>query len=268
MAAVDHGVRWEVITNLHEGALKFWASLLALALGDIVALDFMERVFAAKSPKYAKVSCILSGIITIVIGAILALLGIFAAEVMGHTGGANTFLSFIAEHLPVGISMMVIMALIAACISTIDGAIMASSVVVTKNIVQQNFPAMIPNKKLLLFSRLACIPVTLGSIIIAILRPVPGDLLILAFDVVFAGCLVPLAFGIYWKRATARAALWAVIVPSILRIVLHFVSDYGLISGVYAGIETLIPPIISCVILVCVSLQQDERQLQPEVNHA
>src|SRR5215208_1337042 len=41
------------LTDMGHGALVNWASILALGLGDIVALDFMERVFAAKDPKTA-----------------------------------------------------------------------------------------------------------------------------------------------------------------------------------------------------------------------
>jgi Na+/proline symporter len=259
LSALDHGVRWESVTDFKKGALSFWASLLALALGDIVAIDFMERVFAAKSPRYAKLSCILSGIITIVIGAALAVIGILAAEIAPPGGGEDIFLQFVTGTFPAGIAMMVLMALLAACISTIDGAIMASSVVITKNIVQQNFPSLIPRDRLLLFSRLACIPVTVGSIVIAIIRPVPGDLLILAFDVVFAGCLVPLTLGIYWKRATAQAAFWAVVIPSALRVALYIVASQGGIPEHLAGIETLIPPLLSLLLMVGISLHAEKR---------
>src|SRR5919202_4616088 len=42
------------LTNIGNGALTNWASIMALGLGDIVALDFMERVFSAKDGKTAK----------------------------------------------------------------------------------------------------------------------------------------------------------------------------------------------------------------------
>src|ERR671913_2105381 len=41
------------LTDMGNGALVNWAGILALGLGDIVALDFMERVFAARDPKIA-----------------------------------------------------------------------------------------------------------------------------------------------------------------------------------------------------------------------
>ena len=90
--------------------------------------------------------------------------------------------------------------------------------------------------------------------------PVPGDLLILAFDVVFAGCLVPLALGIYWKRATARAAFWAVVIPSILRVALYVASLEGFIPPTLAGIETLTPPVLSLALLIGISLTQSTKE--------
>ena len=40
--------------DVANGALLNWGALFALGLGDIIALDFMERVFAAKNPKTAR----------------------------------------------------------------------------------------------------------------------------------------------------------------------------------------------------------------------
>jgi len=225
-----------------------------LAIGDIVALDFMERVFAAKTPKAAKVSCLLSGTITILVGCVLAILGMMASiYYQGDTTVVHPFLHFIKDHLPTGIGMMVFMGLIGASISTSDGAIMATSTVVTKNIFQQNFPNLIPQDRLLLFSRLTTIPLTALAVVIAIIRPVPGDLLILAFDLVFAGCFVPLLFGIYWKKANSTAAFWAILIPSILRTVFYFFQETFIPEG-YAGLDSLIPPMVSLILFVCLSL--------------
>jgi Na+/proline symporter len=258
-AAMSSALRADVFTSFEAGALSTWASLLALALGDIVAIDFMERVFASRTARYAKISCLLAGGMTIVVGLGLAFLGVIASSLMGQTGGENVFFAFLEQYLPSGLRMMMFMALLAACISTIDGAILACSVVISKNIVQQNFPKCIPPSRLLVFSRLMAIPVTAGAMVIAIIRPVPGDLLILAFDVVFAGCFVPLALGVYWKKSSARAAFWAMIIPSTLRILIHPILEHIPGAASYTGLETLIPPLLSLILFVALSLQDHSR---------
>jgi Na+/proline symporter len=117
--------------------------------------------------------------------------------------------------------------------------------------VQRNFPAFVPKDRLLRFSRLCLIPLTIFACVFAIVRPDPGDLLVLAFEVVLAGCFVPLALGVYWGRGTPRAAFWAILVPSMLRVVLYFIMPPSL-----GGIDTLLPPIVSLVLFVSISLAE------------
>jgi Na+/proline symporter len=56
---------------------------------------------------------------------------------------------------------------------------------------------IISDRKLLIIARIMAISVVAFAIFLAIVKPEPGIMLVLAFDVVFAGCLVPLTLGIY-----------------------------------------------------------------------
>jgi Na+/proline symporter len=105
------------------------------------------------------------------------------------------------------------------------------------------------DRKLLLVTRLAAIPIMIGAVYTAIIKPEPGLLLVLAFDVVFAGCLVPLTLGLYWKKANAPGALWSFLTGSVLRLYLFYTIPEHL-----AGIDTMIPPVVSLIVMVVVSL--------------
>jgi len=249
-AAFQAGFSWEPLHSRSEGALANWATLIALGLGDVVALDFMERVFAAKTPRHARVACLTAGVAVIAMGVGIATIGVLASSLAPGTDGADSFLAFLEASVPPGIRMVVFMGLIAACLSTADGVLMACSSVFTRNVVQRNFPSLIPSHRLLAFSRLCLVPLTVLACILAIARPDPGDLLVLAFEVVLAGCFVPLALGIYWKRAHASAAFWAILIPSVLRVVLYFVTP-----AEWAGLDTLLPPVVSLLIFVPLSLR-------------
>jgi Na+/pantothenate symporter len=91
------------------------------------------------------------------------------------------------------------------------------------------------------------------AIYLAHVKPEPGILLVLAFDVVFAGCLVPLTLGIYWKKANTPGALSAVIVGSVLRLILFYTIPEHL-----AGLDTMIPPVVGLIAMVVVSLMTQE----------
>ena len=255
--AVQSRVSLAPLTDFNGGALRLWASLLALALGDIVALDFMERVFAAGSARSARSSCIAAGIMAIVIGVALAVLGTIAASSM--SGGDKSILSYIQHHLPAGLSMLFVMGFIGAGLSTIDGAVMACSVSLSRNVFQVCLPHVVTETRLLTVARLMAIPVTAIGVLLALVFPVPAELLVLAFDVVFAGCLVPLTLGVYWSRGTARAALLAIVIPSALRVTLHYAFVDLWSNPKVNGLQTLIPPVLSLMIFLGVTLYDERR---------
>jgi Na+(H+)/acetate symporter ActP len=78
---------------------------------------------------------------------------------------------------------------------------------------------------------------------VAYLRPEPGILLIVAFDIVFAGCVAPLLFGVYWPRANRVGAIAAIVAGTATRLIAHFVTPPA-----WAGLDTLIPPVLSVVV--------------------
>ena len=261
--AFENRFSWAPLTSLEHGSLSLWAGFLALGIGDIVALDFMERVFSARTDRAAQSSCYVAGAITIAVGIAMALIGMIASTTAAGSAEGTTLVQFIENGFPASVRMLFVMALLAAGISTIDGAIMASTKALSRNILQTLMPSAIPDTRLLRVSRLMVTPITIAAVLLALVFPVPGELLVLAFDVVFAGCVVPLALGIYWKRGTGKAAVMAILVPSILRLALYFFyADLGLDPRL-KGIDTLIPPLLSLAIFVGVSLSEPEAEARP-----
>jgi SSS family solute:Na+ symporter len=256
--AFNNRFSWAPLTSLEHGSLAVWAGFLALGIGDIVALDFMERVFSARTDRAAQSACYVAGVITIGIGVAMAMIGMIASTTAAGAAQGATLVEFVQNGMPASVKMLFVMALLAAGISTIDGAIMASTKALSRNILQTLMPSRIPDNRLLRVSRLMVTPITIAAVLLALVFPVPGELLVLAFDVVFAGCVVPLALGIYWKRGTGKAAVLAILIPSILRLALYFFyADLGLAPWL-KGIDTLIPPVLSLMIFVGVSLYQRE----------
>jgi len=238
---------WQPLYESEYSPLQLWAPLIALALGDIVALDFMERVFAAKTASHARKSCLLAGIITILAGVFIGLIAL-SIHAFVDNAASYTFLDFVANVLPPGISMMVFMAFIAACVSTADGALMSCSKVLSNNILKTNFPQHIHTNNLLKISRLSTIPLMVIASCIAIMHSAPGDLLVIAFEVVLAGCLVPLIFGLYWSKACAFAAFWSMLLTCILRLFVLFIMPEE-----WKGVDTLLSPVCCAVLFVVIN---------------
>ena len=66
------------LISMEHGALAVWGGILALGLGDVVALDFMERVFSAKDGKTARRGALMAAGLTISIIVPVSLMGIVA----------------------------------------------------------------------------------------------------------------------------------------------------------------------------------------------
>jgi len=249
------------LTSVENGALLNWAGILALGLGDVVALDFMERIFAAESPKTAKYACYYGGGLTLVVGIAASFIGLMGLKFLPGVADSRMVLTGIAtQKLPFIFGLFILGGIIGAGLSTADGGLLGVSSVFGRNILQRNILQIWKKEyskedrkaldsKLLMATRLAAIPIMIGSIYMAIVRPEPGILLVLAFDVVFAGCFVPLTLGLYWKKANTPGALAAFIIGSVLRLILYYKIPEHL-----AGLDTMIPPVVSLLVMVPVSL--------------
>ncbi len=234
------------LTTIAGGGLLNWSIIISLAFGNAMALDFMERVFASKSPSTARMACFYAGALTILAGVTASFAGLIAPSMVGDIADNRMVLPTIATgHAPMLIGLLVMIGVVGASMSTCDGAILATSAVIARNVIQRWSKADLDDHKLLRYTRIVALPMTFGGAIFALVRPEPGLLLVLAFDILFAGCVVPLFAGVYWPKANAVGAVAAIIAGTTARIVLAYVVPAEL-----AGLDTLLPPVISAVVFI------------------
>lgn len=249
------------LTDMGNGALINWAGIMALALGDIVALDFMERVFSARDGKTARRGAFMGAGLTILTIVPTGMMGIVALYFLPDLVDPYTAYPELAiNHVPFVIGLALLMGVLGASMSTANGGLLAISSVMSRNIVQRNIlkrilkrPGM-GDRKLLMVTRIFTIPMMLSAFVLAYMIPQPGVYLILAFDIVFAGAWAPLTFGLFWRKANTPATLASLIIGSSLRLLLFFVIPVEL-----AGLDTLIPPVISVIIFVVVALATQKK---------
>jgi SSS family solute:Na+ symporter len=249
------------LTDMGNGALVNWASILALGLGDIVALDFMERVFAAKDPKTASRGALWGAGLTLATVIPTSMMGIVALYLIPNLEDPFTAYPTLAiNHVPYPIGAALLMGVLGASMSTANGGLLAISSVISRNIIQRDIlrrmlkkPGL-EDRKLLMTTRVFTIPMMAAAFILGYLLPQPGIYLILAFDIVFAGAFAPLTLGLFWRKANMPAALTSLIVGSGLRLLMFFVIPVDL-----AGLDTMIPPPIAFALFVIVALATQKK---------
>jgi Na+/proline symporter len=242
-----------------EGSLVVWASLVSLALGDVVAIDFIQRVISADSARTARRGCYIAGTLTLVVGLAVSFMGL-AAHYFELDQSRFVLIDLALNEMPVVIGGLILLGVIAASMSTAAGVVLDLANVLTRNLVQSRSSADWDDARLLQLSRWIALPTMAAAVVFAYLRPDPGILLILAFDIVLAGCFVPLVLGLFWKRANTPAAIAALVVGSAARI-----AAFVLVPEAWAGLDTLVPPIIGLVAFVVVAITT-ERSSPPDLS--
>jgi SSS family solute:Na+ symporter len=249
------------LTDIGNGALINWAGIMALGLGDIVALDFMERVFAAKDGRTAQRGALMGAALTFLTVVPTSMMGIVALYLLPNlTDPFTAYPELAIDHMPFAIGVSLLMGVLGASMSTANGGLLAISSVMSRNIIQRDIlkrmlkkPGL-EDRKLLITTRIFSIPMMVAAFALGYFLPQPGVYLILAFDIVFAGAWAPLTLGLFWKKANMPAAIASLIVGSAIRLLMFFITPVE-----YAGIDTMIPPVISFALFIGVAFATQKK---------
>ncbi|MGE3287583.1 MAG: sodium:solute symporter family protein [Pseudonocardia sp.] len=254
-----------------QGAVVNWATLVALGIGDIVAIDFMQRIFSARTPEIARRACFIGAAGTAVVGIPYALVALSGVAIFGGepTDGPVLF-ALLDTYAPPLLTILVLSAIVAASCSTANGAILGTAAVAVRNIagVEPRPQDTTVADPLLRIVRITMLPVVGVAIFFALVVPQTGILLTLAFDLMLAGLIVPFVLGHYWSRTTTTAAAAAAIAVGVtVRLVLFALTPtmYGventllhipndLVGPGFDGWPTFIAPVCSLVAFVAVAL--------------
>ncbi|BBZ35442.1 sodium:solute symporter family protein [Mycolicibacterium confluentis] len=251
-----------------QGAVINWATLIALGIGDIVAIDFMARVFSAKSPEAARKACFTAAAGTVAICVPFGLVVLGAHSILPEELGGPVLFVLLDQYAPIGLTILVLCGLVGASMSTANGAILAISNVCVRNLggVRRVHVAG-QRDPLLRATRIAMVPMTLFAITFAIYVKQTGILLTLAFDLMLACLVVPFILGLVWRRGTTRAAVTAIVAGLVVRLTLFVLTPtmYGventilyipndLVSPSFDGWPTFIAFAVAIVTYVSVAL--------------
>lgn len=258
------------LTDPAAGAAINWATLLALGLGDIVAIDFMARVFAADSPETAQKACLIGSAGTVIVGVPFALIALSANDILtqaGITPDGPLLFALLKGVVPPALSLLVIVAILSASLSTADGAILGTSSVMAHNILGiRHTDHNAAGDRLLKITRIMAVVITVFGVFFALRVPQTGILLLLAFDISFAGLLIPLVGGLYWSKATWQGAVACILSGTFVRLIFFVLmpTTFGIDNTLlyipnsiftpeFDGFPTLISPLIGLILFMIIS---------------
>ena len=211
---------FEQLTTSEAGAPINWATLLSLGVGDIVAIDFQQRIYSAKNPKVARNACFVGAALTAFIGVVYGMIALTCVQALGLEVGENPLLYvFLSEYASPIIAVIVLAGIVAASFSTASGAILGMSDMIVRNLAGFRRDSNVQGKDpQLRWVRICMVPLMLAGIFIAARIAQTGILLTLAFDLMLC-CLIPALFGgLFWKRSSVQAVFASAVVGLVLRL--------------------------------------------------
>jgi SSS family solute:Na+ symporter len=208
-----------------QGGSKEWlwflAAWMTLAVGSIPQQDVFQRVTSAKDEKTAIRGCLVGGGVYFVF-AFVPIFIAYAALVI-DPGYAGLFANedgreiqrilpnLILERTPLWAQVMFFGALLSAILSTASGALMAPTALFTENVIRP-FAGNMGDRQFMLLLRVVLVTFTLAALLFALnSKSTMYEMVQNAYKVTLVSCIVPLAAGIYWQRATKAGAMFAVV---------------------------------------------------------
>lgn len=230
-------------------ASGFAAMMLPLLFGMVTDQPTYQRINSAKSAKISKIACYLSCIIMIPLALMPAFIGSFGAYKYNASGN-SAFFDVILNELPAIVCALIIAAVLAAVMSTIDCGLITMSTVLTRDIWQGALHKNPSEKQLKKITLVINILFMGSSTILALSSGSILGLLNSVYSFLAAACFVPFVGGIIWKRADAKSAIAASVV-GVLTVLISWIPGVTFPLGniIPSGLFPIIPSAIAFVLV-------------------
>ena len=226
----------------------FLAMALPVVLGFTTDQNTFIRVNSAKSAKTATAAHLLSFVVMIPLALMPAFIGAYGGTVYGATGDAAFFM-VIMNELPGIVCAIIVAAVLAAVMSTIDCVYIVMSSVITKDILLGTMKKQYSEKQLSKMTLGINIATTVIGIVLAMSANSILNVLNAFYSFIAAACFIPFVGGVLWKKGSGKGAVAASVV-GVATVVLGWL---GVSMPSMGGFFPCIPGVIAFVIvsLIC-----------------
>lgn len=220
---VDHAQAAGKLQLFPSGGYEVWIPFVGAAvtmmLGSIPQQDVFQRMTSAKNEKTAVRGSVLGGVLYFGFAFVPMFLAYSAMlidpEVFGAmiaTDSQMVLPNLILQHTPLVAQVFFFGALLSAIMSTASATLLAPSVMFTENILKHFALKHMSDQQMLRTMRI--IVLTFGAIVLAFALQSNASIFKMvenAYKITLVAAFVPLAFGLYWKRANTQGALVSIV---------------------------------------------------------
>jgi Na+/proline symporter len=198
--------------------LAFAGAAVTMMLGSIPQQDVFQRVTSARTARASAWATVLGGVAYFLFAFVPMFLAYSArlvdpalVEAHVHADPQQILPQLVMRHTPPFAQVLFFGALLSAIMSTASGTLLAPSVTFTENVLRRFLPPGLSDRRLLWTMR----AVVAGFSVLVVTFALASDASIYemvgnAYKVTLVGAFVPLAAGLWWRRATAAGAMLSV----------------------------------------------------------
>jgi SSS family transporter len=246
-----------VVAHAHAaGKLEFWPKpeardILAfigagvtLMFGSIPQQDVFQRVTSARSERVAVAGSVLGGVFYFALAFVPMFLAYSAGLIdpklvasLIEKEHQQILPALIIGHTPLAAQILFFGALLAAVMSTASATLLAPSVTFTENVLKRFLRRELDDREFLLAMRIVVAAFAAGVTVFALnTDSTIYEMVVGAYKATLVAAFVPLAAGLYWRRATAQGALAAIVGGLVTWIALEIAAPEGLFPPQLAGL--------------------------------
>jgi Na+/proline symporter len=225
---------------------------MTMALGSIPQQDVFQRVSAARNENTAALGSVLGGSIYFFFAFVPMFLA-YSASLIDPKMVADLLTKdsqyilprLILDHAPFAVQVMFFGALLAAILSCSSATLLAPSVTFAENVLRNFFPN-ITDDQFLRMLRIVVLLFAMGVLVFAMTsNSTIYGMVENAYKITLVAAFTPLAFGLYWKRATTQGAAAAMSLGLATWLALEFGAPEGILPPQFAGLLAAVFGMIS-----------------------
>jgi SSS family transporter len=222
-AVVNHAQTAGKLQFFPQGGYEVWVPFIGagitMMLGSIPQQDVFQRMTSAKDEKTAVRGSVGGGVLYFAFAFVPMFLAYSATLIDPQVFGAMVesdsqmvLPNLILHHTPLVAQIFFFGALLSAIMSTASATLLAPSVMFTENILKHFALKHMSDQQMLRTMRI--IVVSFGGLVLWFAMHSQASIFEMvesAYKVTLVAAFVPLAFGLYWKRANTQGAVFSIV---------------------------------------------------------
>jgi SSS family transporter len=197
-----------------------------------------QRIAAARDPRDLRPAMLWTAGFYGVWAVLVVALGVVAFNLHPELANGDAAIpQMVLDHMPVGLQGLCLAAIIALMMSTADTALLISGTTVSWDVLRVLRP-QVPDRTLLLVSRVVILAVGALGVVFALTRISLFEVNIIALGLFVSGLFVPVMASLFYRRATSAGALASSIAGGGVVLACH-VAQLGF------GVQLPVEPIVA-----------------------